>query len=75
MKPNPQPLKPFTDEILESDEFIVGVPDTIGSSCSRSRAGKKAKRKGGTFERKIAKYLSEFWGASFHRTPASGGSP
>ena len=75
MKSNPQHLKPFTDEILESDEFVIGVPDDVGVTSSRSRAGKKAKRKGGTFERKIAKYLSEFWGASFHRTPASGGSP
>ena len=75
MKSNPRHLKPFTDEILESDEFVIGVPDDVGVTSSRSRAGKKAKRKGGTFERKIAKYLSEFWGASFHRTPASGGSP
>ena len=40
----------------------------------RVKAGKKAKRKGGSFERRVAKSLSEFWGSEFFRTPASGGS-
>jgi len=60
---------------LDLDEFIIGVPDDVGTTSTRSKAGKKAKRKGGAFERKIAKSLSNFWGATFHRTPASGGSP
>ena len=59
----------------ELDDFIVGVSDDVGMTSVRSKAGKKAKRKGGTFERKIAKSLSNFWGVTFYRTPASGGSP
>lgn len=34
--------------------------------------GKGSKAKGSNFERKIAKALSEYWGAEFHRTPGSG---
>jgi len=32
-----------------------------------------SKNKGSTYERKIAKYLSSWWGGNFSRTPASGG--
>jgi len=40
----------------------------------RRRAGRKAKRKGNNFERRVAKMLEEWWGSEFHRTPMSGGS-
>lgn len=63
------------DECSELDDYIVSVPDGVGMTSIRSRAGKKAKRKGGTFERKVAKSLSNFWGVTFYRTPSSGGSP
>ena len=56
------------------DDYIDGVPDSVGVVTARSKAGKKAKRKGGTFERRMAKVFSDFWGTKFHRTPSSGGS-
>jgi len=41
----------------------------------RSKSGKKAKRKGSGFERKISKFLKEMWpDGEFERTPMSGGS-
>jgi len=56
------------------DDYIPSVPDDVGVVSSRSRAGKKAKNKGSTFERRIGKSLGDFWGSKFFRTPMSGGS-
>jgi hypothetical protein len=44
-------------------------------SLKRVRAGKKASRKGKSFEREVSKILSEWWGEknSFCRVPQSGG--
>lgn len=43
-------------------------------SDKRVAAGKKSRRKGSGFERKIAKELQEWWGeGQFARTPSSGG--
>jgi hypothetical protein len=39
----------------------------------RQAAGRKGKRKGSSFERKIAKSLEDFWGSPFTRVPQSGG--
>jgi hypothetical protein len=55
-------------------DFIPSVPDDIGIVTSRSRAGKKAKNKGSSFERRIGKSLEGFWDSKFFRTPMSGGS-
>ena len=56
----------------------IDVPDSLDlipiSSNARSKAGKKAKRKGSTFERSLCKSFSDFWGSKFFRTPMSGGS-
>lgn len=55
-------------------EDIIGVSDDIGKPSKRSAAGKKAKTKGGVFERKIGKKFEPWWGSQFFRTPMSGGS-
>ena len=53
----------------------IDLSDEIGrSSTTRSRAGKKAKTKGASFERRIAKSLGDWWDVKFYRTPQSGGS-
>ena len=44
------------------------------SGTNRRKAGRKAKRKGSSYERVLCKSFSEFWGAKFFRTPMSGGS-
>jgi hypothetical protein len=58
---------PSTEDLHSLD--IVPV-----SGSARSKAGKKAKRKGSTFERALCKSFSNFWGSKFFRTPMSGGS-
>ena len=54
------------------------IPDSLElvpiPSSTRSKAGKKAKRKGSVFERSLCKSFSDFWGSKFFRTPMSGGS-
>lgn len=55
----------------EIDDSLDIIPV---SSASRRSAGKKAKRKGSTYERTLCKYFSDLWGAKFFRTPMSGGS-
>jgi len=54
------------------------VPDSLDlipiSGSMRSKAGKKAKRKGSSYERTLCKAFSGFWGSKFFRTPMSGGS-
>ena len=53
----------------------IDLSDEIGrSSSTRSKAGKKAKTKGASFERRMAKSLGEWWEVKFYRTPQSGGS-
>lgn len=43
-------------------------------SKKRVAAGKKAKRKGNSFERHVARQLEKWWGyGKFERTPSSGG--
>ena len=60
---------------LNSSPSYIDLSDEIGrTSDKRSRAGKKAKTKGASFERRIAKSLGEWWGVKFYRTPQSGGS-
>ncbi len=59
---------PPTIEIVDSLDIIPV------SSDSRRKAGKKAKRKGSTYERTLCKSFSDLWGAKFFRTPMSGGS-
>ena len=59
---------PRTTEIPDSLEIIP-----ISSSC-RSKSGKKAKRKGSSYERILCKAFSDVWGGKFFRTPMSGGS-
>lgn len=39
----------------------------------RSAVGRKSKNKGSNYELTIAKILTKWWGAPFHRVPASGG--
>lgn len=43
-----------------------------GFSCGRRKIMVNGKNKGGNFERKVAKQLSEWGGVEFHRTPMSG---
>ena len=54
------------------------IPDSLDlvpiPSAVRSRAGKKAKRKGSSYERVLCKAFSGLWGSKFFRTPMSGGS-
>jgi len=56
----------------------TNLPDSLDLipvvSSNRSKAGKKAKRKGSSYERTLCKSFSNFWGAKFFRTPMSGGS-
>jgi hypothetical protein len=53
----------------------IDLSDEVGrNSTTRSRAGKKAKTKGASFERRIAKSLGDWWDVKFYRTPQSGGS-
>ena len=59
---------------LDSLSFIEGGPDHIGTRSLRSKSGKKAKNKGSSFERKIAKIMGDWWDSKFYRTPMSGGS-
>lgn len=44
------------------------------SSKTRSSIGKKARRKGASFERDVAKLISRWWGKTFSRVPQSGGN-
>ena len=60
---------------LKSSPSYIDLSDEIGrTSDVRSRAGKKAKTKGASFERRIAKSLGDWWEVKFYRTPQSGGS-
>jgi len=65
-------LHPVT---TSSSVDLIELSDSIGRSSSvRSRAGKRAKAKGSSFERRIAKSLGDWWETKFYRTPQSGGS-
>jgi hypothetical protein len=63
---------------LRSPPPTIDIPDSLElipvSSISRSNAGKKAKRKGSSYERTLCKSFSDLWGEKFFRTPMSGGS-
>ena len=54
------------------------VPDSLDlipiPSSMRSKAGKKARRKGSGYERILCKSFSDLWDSKFFRTPMSGGS-
>lgn len=62
----------------KSRTFSTEIPDSLDivpmASSVRSKAGKKAKRKGSSYERTLCKTFSELWGSKFFRTPMSGGS-
>lgn len=60
---------------LKREKSYIDISDEVGrTSEKRSKAGKKAKNKGSTFERRMAKSLGDWWGSKFYRTPQSGGS-
>ena len=59
-----------TSPSIDHDSLdIVPVLDS-----SRQRSGRKARNKGSSYERRLCKSFSEFWGSKFFRTPMSGGS-
>jgi hypothetical protein len=60
-------LKGWTKEELE--ENIADLEQKIGYSLQ----GTKAKRKGSTYERRLAKAFFDKWGVKLVRTPSSGG--
>jgi len=60
---------------LKDSFSYIDLSDEVGrTSNTRSRAGKKAKTKGASFERRVANALGEWWEVKFYRTPQSGGS-
>ena len=63
---------------FQSPRLTTEIPDSLEiipiSSSSRRKAGRKAKRKGSSYERILCKAFSGLWGAKFFRTPMSGGS-
>lgn len=60
-------LHGWTPEQLEQE--IIGIETLLG----RSKRGTMARRKGGTYERTIARKFMEAWGIKLTRTPMSGG--
>ena len=62
----------MTKSLSTDDLHSLEIVPVSGSN--RRKAGKKAKRKGSTFERTLCKSFSNFWGSKFFRTPMSGGS-
>ena len=66
-------MKIQTQQISSTD-----IPDSLDivpiPTEGRRKAGRKAKRKGSTYERTLCKAFASLWGSKFFRTPMSGGS-
>ena len=69
MKALTQPKTTSIKLDLESSLELIPVPES-----SRSKSGRKSRNKGSSYERRLCKAFSEFWGSKFFRTPMSGGS-
>ena len=60
--------------LVPSTDFETSLDTIPVTDVSRQRSGRKARNKGSSYERRLCKSFSEFWGSKFFRTPMSGGS-